>query len=118
MNSGPPGWLRWKISTGLPKKGFPADSQRAEFIRLLDMHKRNGLNAVVVQMRPAADAFYPSPYEPWSEWLTGTQGKPPSPYYDPLQFMIEETHKRGMEFHAWCNPYRAVYSHRQILRRP
>lgn len=90
------------------KKGLPADSQRAEFIRLLDMHKRNGLNAMVVQVRPAADALYPSPFEPWSEWLTGVQGRPPIPYYDPLQFMIEETHKRGMEFHAWCNPYRAV----------
>jgi uncharacterized lipoprotein YddW (UPF0748 family)/predicted transcriptional regulator len=90
------------------KKGLPADSQKAEFIRQLDMHKRNGMNAVVVQIRPAADAFYPSSYEPWSEWLTGAQGKPPSPWYDPLQFMIEETHRRGMEFHAWCNPYRAV----------
>jgi uncharacterized lipoprotein YddW (UPF0748 family) len=90
------------------KKGLPADSQKAEFIRLLDMHKRDGLNAVVVQIRPAADAFFPSPYEPWSEWLTGVQGKAPSPYYDPLEFMIEETHRRGMEFHAWCNPYRAV----------
>jgi len=90
------------------KKGLPADSQKAEFIRQLDMHKRNGMNAVVVQIRPAADAFYPSSYEPWSEWLTGVQGKPPSPWYDPLQFMIEETHRRGMEFHAWCNPYRAV----------
>jgi uncharacterized lipoprotein YddW (UPF0748 family) len=73
------------------------------------MHKSNGMNAVIVQVRPATDAFYPSPYEPWSQWLTGTQGKPPSPYYDPLQFMIEETHKRGMEFHAWCNPYRADF---------
>ncbi|HET6256349.1 MAG TPA: family 10 glycosylhydrolase [Puia sp.] len=92
------------------KKGLPVDSQKAEFIRLLDMHQRNGLNAVVVQIRPAADAFYPSPYEPWSEWLTGIQGQPPSPYYDPLAFMIDETHKRGMEFHAWCNPYRAVHT--------
>jgi uncharacterized lipoprotein YddW (UPF0748 family) len=92
------------------RKNLPADSQRAEFVRLLDMHRRNGLNALVVQVRPAADAFYPSPYEPWSEWLTGQQGIPPSPYYDPLEFMIEETHKRGMEFHAWCNPYRAVYA--------
>jgi uncharacterized lipoprotein YddW (UPF0748 family) len=90
------------------KKGLPVDSQKVEFIRLLDMHKRNGFNAMVVQIRPAADAFYPSPYEPWSEWLTGIQGKAPNPYYDPLQFMIEETHRRGMEFHAWCNPYRAV----------
>ena len=85
-------------------------AQRAEFVSLLDMHKRNGMNAVVVQIRPATDAFYPSQYEPWSEWLTGTQGKPPSPYYDPLEFMITETHKRGMEFHAWMNPYRAVFN--------
>jgi uncharacterized lipoprotein YddW (UPF0748 family)/DNA-binding MarR family transcriptional regulator len=92
------------------KKGLPVDSQKVEFTRLLDMHQRNGLNAVVVQIRPAADAFYPSPYEPWSEWLTGIQGQAPSPYYDPLAFMIEETHKRGMEFHAWCNPYRAIHT--------
>jgi uncharacterized lipoprotein YddW (UPF0748 family) len=90
------------------KKGLPVDSQKVEFIRLLEMHKRNGLNALVVQVRPAADAFYASPYEPWSEWLTGVQGKAPDPYYDPLSWMIEETHRRGMEFHAWCNPYRAV----------
>ena len=83
--------------------------QKKEFTDLLDLHKRNGLNAVIVQIRPATDAFYPSPYEPWSEWLTGKQGQPPVPYYDPLQFMIEETHKRGMEFHAWCNPYRAEF---------
>ena len=95
---------------------FPSDKflssfgQKAEFVNLLDMNKRNGMNAVVVQIRPAADAFYPSQYEPWSEWLTGTQGKPPEPYYDPLEFMITETHKRGMEFHAWMNPYRAVFS--------
>ncbi|MFY7839585.1 MAG: glycoside hydrolase family 10 protein [Lacibacter sp.] len=92
------------------KKGLPVDSQKAEFIRLLDLHKSNGMNAVIMQVRPATDAFYPSPYEPWSEWLSGVQGKPPSPYYDPLAFMITETHKRGMEFHAWCNPYRADFS--------
>ncbi len=84
--------------------------QKADFIRILDMHQKNGMNAMIVQVRPAADAFYPSQLEPWSEWLTGTQGKPPSPYYDPMQFMIEETHKRGMEFHAWLNPYRAVHN--------
>jgi len=91
------------------RKGLPVDSQKAEYIRLLDLHRQNGLNAVIVQIRPATDAFYPSPYEPWSEWFTGVQGRPPVPYYDPLQFMIEETHKRGMEFHAWCNPYRADF---------
>jgi len=87
-----------------------SDVQRAEFIKLLDMHKRNGMNAVVVQIRPASDAFYPSALEPWSQWLTGRQGQPPFPYYDPLAFMITETHKRKMEFHAWMNPYRAVFN--------
>jgi uncharacterized lipoprotein YddW (UPF0748 family) len=92
------------------KKQYDVDSQKTEFIRQLDMHKANGMNAVVVQVRPATDAFYPSPYEPWSQWLTGEQGKPPSPYYDPLVFTIEESHKRGFEYHAWCNPYRANFS--------
>ena len=92
------------------KKGIAVDSQKTEFIRILDLHKSNGMNAIIMQVRPATDAFYPSPYEPWSEWLSGVQGKPPSPYYDPLQFMITETHKRGMEFHAWCNPYRADFN--------
>ena len=87
-----------------------SDVQKSEFINLLNMHQRNGMNAVIVQVRPAADAFYPSPFEPWSQWLTGVQGQPPFPYYDPLEFMITETHKRGMEFHAWINPYRAVFS--------
>ena len=97
------------IDWPLPKQYDP-EVQRAEYIRQLDMHKQNGMNAVIVQVRPAADAFYPSPYEPWSQWLTGVQGKPPSPYYDPLLFMIEEAHKRGFEFHAWLNPYRANFS--------
>jgi uncharacterized lipoprotein YddW (UPF0748 family) len=91
-------------------KLLSTEAQKAEFISLLEMHKRNGMNALIVQIRPATDAFYPSEYEPWSEWLTGKQGKPPVPYYDPLEFMITETHKRGMEFHAWMNPYRAVFS--------
>ncbi|MCW3089215.1 MAG: hypothetical protein JWP81_284 [Ferruginibacter sp.] len=91
------------------KDDFNSDSQKTAFIHLLDMHQRNGLNALVVQVRPCTDAFYPSQYEPWSQWLTGVQGQPPSPYYDPLAFMIAETHKRGMVFHAWMNPYRAVF---------
>ena len=86
------------------------EAQKADFIRQLDMHYRNGMNAVIVQVRPAADAFYPSALEPWSQWLTGVQGQAPSPFYDPLQFMIEEAHKRGMEFHAWLNPYRANFN--------
>lgn len=91
-------------------KNLSSDSQKVEFIKLLDMHQANGMNAMIVQVRPASDAFYPSQYEPWSEWLTGKQGQPPMPYYDPLAFMLEETHKRGMEFHAWMNPYRAAFN--------
>ncbi|MGN6530407.1 MAG: glycoside hydrolase family 10 protein, partial [Ginsengibacter sp.] len=90
-------------------RNLSTQQQKDQFIKLLDMHKRNGMNALVVQIRPASDAFYPSQYEPWSEYLTGKQGQPPSPYYDPLEFMITETHKRGMEFHAWMNPYRAEF---------
>lgn len=103
-------WIATVANIDWPsKKGLPVEQQKAEFRRILDLHQRNGMNAVIVQVRPAADAFYPSPYEPWSEFLTGQQGVPPSPYYDPLQFMIDEAHKRGMEFHAWLNPYRAVF---------
>lgn len=93
--------------------GLPTAQQKAEYIRLLDKLKEVGMNAVVVQIRPAADAFYPSALEPWSYWLTGKQGKAPAPFYDPLKFMIKEAHKRGMEFHAWCNPYRAVFDVRK-----
>jgi uncharacterized lipoprotein YddW (UPF0748 family) len=104
-------WVATVDNIDWPSKGnFNSDSQRVEFIKLLDMHQRNGMNAVVVQVRPSADAFYPSQYEPWSEWLTGTQGSPPSPYYDPLEFMVSETHKRKMVFHAWLNPYRATFN--------
>ena len=82
--------------------------QKDAFIRLLDTHHNNGINTVIVQVRPSSDAFYASPLEPWSQWLTGVQGKEPIPFYDPLEFMVSETHKRGMEFHAWINPYRAI----------
>jgi len=104
-------WIASVVNIDWPSaKGLPSDQQQSEFIKILDMHKRNGLNAVVVQIRPAGDAIYKSDYEPWSEYLTGTQGKAPDPYYDPLTFMIEEAHKRGLEFHAWLNPYRAVFN--------
>ena len=104
-------WVATIDNIDWPAKGLiNSDSQKVAFTNLLNMHQRNGINAVIVQIRPAADAFYPSQYEPWSEWLTGTQGKPPAPYYDPLQFMIAETHKRNMAFHAWINPYRAEFS--------
>lgn len=104
-------WVATVDNIDWPSRGnYNSDSQKVEFIKLLDMHQRNGMNAMIVQIRPVTDAFYPSQYEPWSEFLTGTQGRPPMPYYDPLEFMISETHKRGMEFHAWMNPYRAVFN--------
>jgi uncharacterized lipoprotein YddW (UPF0748 family) len=104
-------WIATVDNIDWPSRGnFNTESQKQEYTRALDMHKRNGMNAVIVQIRPATDAFYPSPYEPWSQWLTGKQGQPPYPYYDPLRFMIDEAHKRGMEFHAWCNPYRAEFA--------
>src|SRR3984885_8569739 len=103
-------WVATMDNIDWPSAGnYSTESQKAEFIRQLDMHQRNGMNAVIVQVRPACDAFFPSDLEPWSQWLTGQQGQAPVPYYDPLEFMIAETHKRGMEFHAWCNPYRAVF---------
>ncbi len=91
-------------------EGVGSSFQKDAFLKLLNMHKRNGMNALIMQVRPSADAFYPSPFEPWSQWLTGVQGQAPYPYYDPLDFMITETHKAGLEFHAWLNPYRAVFN--------
>ncbi len=84
-----------------------AEQQRREYQRMLNAEQRAGINAVFVQVRPASDAFYKSELEPWSKWLTGQQGRAPSPEYDPLPFLIDEAHDRGMEFHAWFNPYRA-----------
>jgi uncharacterized lipoprotein YddW (UPF0748 family) len=104
-------WIATVTNIDWPSsKGLSSDEQKNEFIGILNQQQKLGMNAVIVQIRPAADAFYASQYEPWSEFLTGRQGAAPSPYYDPLQFMIDETHKRGMEFHAWINPYRAVFA--------
>jgi uncharacterized lipoprotein YddW (UPF0748 family) len=81
------------------------EKQKNEYIALLDKLAQSGINTVFVQVRPSADSIYPSSIVPWSNVLTGTPGKAPG--YDPLQFIIDETHKRGMEFHAWFNPFRA-----------
>ncbi len=82
------------------------EAQKAEFIEILDSVEELGINKLIVQVRPKADALYKSEINPWSEILTGSQGEYPG--YDPLEFMIEETHKRGMTFHAWLNPYRVT----------
>ena len=73
----------------------------------LNVLQRQGINAIIFQVRAECDALYPSPYEPWSRFLTGVQGRAPQPYWDPLQWMITECHRRGMELHAWINPFRA-----------
>ncbi|MCW2944995.1 MAG: hypothetical protein JWR24_1712 [Actinoallomurus sp.] len=86
------------------KAGLPVAEQQAQYRHLLDVAKKLNFNTVYVQIRPTADAFYPSPYEPWSEYLTGKQGRDPG--YDPLRFLVDEAHARGLEFHAWFNPYR------------
>ncbi len=91
------------------QKNLHPDRQKQEFRSLLDFHKSTGLNAVFVQVRAAGDAFYAKSAEPWSEWLTGRQGREPSPFYDPMEFMIEESHSRGLEFHAWMNLNRLVH---------
>lgn len=88
------------------KKGLDIETQKEEFISIVNQLRKDRLNAVIVQIRPCADAFYDSPYENWSRYLTGNQGQ--SPGYDPLAFMVEEAHKRCIEFHAWFNPYRAL----------
>lgn len=92
------------------RSGLTADEQKAELIAMLDFYQQRGINAIIFQVRPSADAFYSSTIEPWSEWISGKQGQAPRPFYDPLQFVIEECHKRNMELHAWFNPFRGVFS--------
>lgn len=97
------GNIDWPSSPGLS-----TDQQKKEMTDRLDAHQQEGINAIMFQVRPAADAFYAKGREPWSKWLTGKQGQAPNPFYDPLEFAITEAHKRGMELHAWFNPYRAT----------
>lgn len=100
-------WIATVIRLDWPKS-TTTQAQQDELVRMLDELDEAGINAVFFQVRSEADAMYQSDIEPWSYWLTGEQGKAPDPFYDPLQFAIEEAHKRGMELHAWFNPYRAV----------
>ncbi len=104
-------WVATVINLDWPSSNnLSTEAQKSELIELLDELKRDGINTVIFQVRSECDAMYSSGYDPWSFWLTGSQGTPPFPYYDPLEFAIEEAHKRGMELHAWFNPYRAERS--------
>jgi len=103
-------WIATVANIDWPSEpGLPVAQQQAELRHLFDQADRLGFNAIVMQIRPTADALYASELEPWSAYLTGQQGQAPSPYYDPLAFAVEEAHKRGLELHAWFNPYRAFH---------
>jgi uncharacterized lipoprotein YddW (UPF0748 family) len=102
-------WIASYVNLDWPANSAQTpDQERAAFINILNTLKQTGVNAVFVQLRSVCDAMYPSTIEPWSAYLTGKQGTPPTPLYDPLQFMIDECRAKGMEFHAWFNPFRAV----------
>ncbi|HXT15242.1 MAG TPA: family 10 glycosylhydrolase [Gemmatimonadaceae bacterium] len=104
-------WVATVANIDWPSKpGLSTWDQQRELLAILDRAASLHLNAVILQVRPGADAFYASPYEPWSQFLTGRQGRAPEPPWDPLAFAVEQAHKRGLELHAWFNPYRAAYT--------
>ena len=103
-------WVATVANIDWPSKpGLPVEQQQRELIAILDRAVKLNLNAIVFQVRPHADALYASQLEPWSEYLTGTMGQAPEPFYDPLELAVTEAHRRGLELHAWFNPYRATH---------
>ena len=103
-------WVATVANINWPSKpGLTTEQQKQEAIELLDFLQKHNFNAVILQVRPQADALYKSDLEPWSYYLTGEQGKAPDPYYDPLEFWTKEAHDRGIELHVWLNPYRAYH---------
>ena len=101
-------WIATVANINWPSKpGLSTTDQQKEAIALLDFLQQHHFNAAILQVRPQADALYKSAIEPWSYFLTGTQGKAPDPFYDPLEFWVKEAHDRGIELHVWLNPYRA-----------
>lgn len=101
-------WIATVANINWPSKpGLSTEEQKKEAIDLLNYLKEHHFNAAILQVRPQCDALYKSELEPWSYFLTGKQGQAPSPYYDPLEFWVEEAHNRGIELHVWLNPYRA-----------
>lgn len=101
-------WIATVANIDWPSShSLTTDQQKNELTSLLDRLQSQNFNAIVLQVRTSGDALYNSSFEPWSYYLTGRQGRAPSPYYDPLEFTVQEAHKRNMEVHAWFNPYRA-----------
>ncbi|EOZ97057.1 putative glycoside hydrolase [Indibacter alkaliphilus LW1] len=102
-------WIATVANIDWPSAGhIPFERQKREFTELLDYYQKLNFNAVIVQIRTSGDAFYPSKFAPWSRYLTGKEGQKPNTTEDPLSWMILEAHRRGLEFHAWLNPYRAT----------
>ncbi len=103
-------WVATVVNIDWPKSGTdPVDKQKADYLKILNFYDSLNFNAAIVQVRTAGDAFYESDHAPWSRFLTGKEGKAPEAEESILQWMIAETHARGMEFHAWLNPYRATF---------
>jgi uncharacterized lipoprotein YddW (UPF0748 family) len=112
-------WIATVANIDWPgKRDLTSAQQKKELIQMLDSFASVNINAVVFQIRPTADALYTSTLEPWSHWLTGKQGARPESFYDPLQFLIEEAHKRFMDVHVWLNPYRVTNSENTDLLTP
>jgi len=104
-------WVATVWNSDWPSKaGLPVAQQKSELVAIITRLQQLNFNALIFQVRPEGDALYASALEPWSAWITGTQGKAPEPFYDPLEFAIAECHKRNIEVHAWFNPYRAKTS--------
>ncbi len=103
-------WVATVVNIDWPKSANDtAEKQKEDFLRLLDFYEDLNFNTMIVQIRTAGDAFYPSELVPWSRFLSGQEGEPKLRFEDPLRWMLEETHERGMQFHAWLNPYRATF---------
>ncbi|UJH67873.1 glycoside hydrolase family 10 protein [Allomuricauda sp. SCSIO 65647] len=103
-------WVATVVNIDWPKNGNDSvEKQKEDFLRILDFYDDLNFNTLIVQVRTAGDAFYPSRMAPWSRFLTGTEGRSKAAFEDPLQWMLEKTHERGMQFHAWLNPYRATF---------
>lgn len=104
-------WIATVANINWPSRNdLSTEAQKKEALEMLDFLEDNNFNAVILQVRPQADALYDSEIEPWSYFLTGKSGRAPQPFYDPLEFWIEEAHNRGLELHVWLNPYRAHHT--------
>jgi len=108
-------WIATVTNVDWPSKaGLPAEEQKREFDKLIEIVKEYNLNTIVFQIRPCADAFYQSSLEPWSKWLNGKQGEAPEPFYDPLDYAIKQCREEGIDIHVWLNPYRALLDTLQV----